>query len=82
MFAPKEQSARAIALGASSLAFMPDGRLLYADDDAVYTYDLATGRQIRTFSSPGSLASSLAPNPDGRRLALVLADPNVASNHI
>jgi WD40 repeat protein/uncharacterized caspase-like protein len=55
----------------TSLAFSPDGALLLSgsDDKTARVWDLATGREIRTFGGHADQVLSVAFAPDGRTIA-------------
>jgi len=55
-----------------SVAFSPDGRHIISGsgggDDTIKLWDVATGREIRTFSGHKSYVSSVAFSPDGKQI--------------
>jgi WD40 repeat protein len=60
------------------LNFSPDGRLLASsDDDIVHVWEVATGREIRTFRGHRAEIRALAFSSNGRRLASSSLDRTV-----
>jgi WD40 repeat protein len=53
------------------LAFAPDGKMLLSGsyDDSVRLWDLASGREVRTFRFPTGWVGAAAISPDGSKLA-------------
>jgi len=59
----------ALSLCGQSFAFSPDGRILAAAaDTTIKLYDLASGRELRSFANHGSTVSSVTFQSDGRYL--------------
>ena len=53
----------------TSVAFSPDGRYVISagsDDKTLKLWDIATGREIRTFTGHAGSVRSVAFSPDGR----------------
>lgn len=53
-------------------AFSPDGRTLYTGgvSGVIDSWDVASGRRVRSFSGPREIIRGLALSPDGRTLAI------------
>ncbi|MFC1525099.1 cytochrome D1 domain-containing protein [Planctomycetota bacterium] len=49
-----------------SLAFSPDGKYVLSGSADLKLWDIATGREIRTFTGHASVVSSIAFSPDGK----------------
>ena len=67
------------AEGHLAAALAPDGKTLAAAgaDSKVYLWDVATGKEIRTFAGPSSGVMGLFFAPDGRTLAMRASDHTV-----
>ena len=59
---------RSIAGASSPVAFSPDGRLALSgsNDNTLRLWDLALGKQLRSFTGNWNSVSSVAFSPDGR----------------
>lgn len=62
----------------SSPMVSPDGTSVYALSDGVRRYDLASGAELGRFGKDGDYLIEMAVSPDGKWLAVILADNGVA----
>ena len=76
------QKLGSLAIGAENLVFMPDGRLMFAVERTLFLCDFQTGKVTRVASFPDNPLGMFAPSPDGRRLALVLGEADIATDHV
>ncbi|HWX39734.1 MAG TPA: hypothetical protein VN345_01165, partial [Blastocatellia bacterium] len=66
--------------GGSQIAISPDGRLLASSgrgDSAVGLWEIATGRELRTFSGSGAVIYAVGFSPDGKLIAAQTGDQTV-----
>ncbi len=60
------------------LAFSADGRLLAVSDEKLHVWDVASGKEVRVLPFPeGAVFHGAAFSPDGRTLAMELADGEI-----
>jgi WD40 repeat protein len=60
------------------VAFSADGRLVAVSDAALHVWDVASGKEVRALPIPeGAVFQGVAFSPDGRTLAMELADGEI-----
>jgi WD40 repeat protein len=62
----------------TALVFTPDSRhLAVASADTIYLFDIATGKQVRSFGGPNVWGRAIAFSPDGKLLAAGRKDGSI-----